>query len=392
MKLFRLMEITLCILFSLFLYAMACYYIGIKGLSILPYRNNGYGIMIYWIIYWLISISFVLSILCRIFLSVNNLLTSIFTSIGTVYLAAFFYLMILFPITDLIKFICEKIGLKGEFINFISRIYGNGILIFVIIFILIFIGVWKATHPVITDYNVNINKNAGKINLLNIVMVSDVHAGITVKEKGIANMVKSINGLRPDIVFFCGDMVDENTNSKMKKCLGEASKNIKSKYGIYAITGNHEYIGANLPETLSYLKRGNVKVLEDRVLKIDNSFYVVGRNDPVSFYKTKEKIKSLEELLKDIDKSLPIIVLNHQPIDLKAAKKEKVDLQLSGHTHKGQFLPNNFITGLVYEKDYGYLKKGNFNLIVSSGYGAWGPPIRIGTKGEIVNIRVNFNN
>ncbi|WP_406541347.1 hypothetical protein [Clostridium ljungdahlii] len=67
-----------------------------------------------------------------------------------------------------------------------------------------------------------------------------------------------------------------------------------------------------------------------------------------------------------------------------------MDLQLSGHTHKGQFFPNNLITRFIYEDDYGYLKKDNFNLIVTSGYGTWGPPIRIGTKGEIVNIKIKF--
>lgn len=370
---------------------MACYYISIKGLSIFPYKNNKYGVTIYFTIYWAISLSFVLSIICRYYLSVNNLLTSILTYIGVVYLAAFFYLMILFPITDLTKFIADKIGLKGEVINFIGKMYGNGVIVFMIVFILIFIGVWKAAHPMVVDYNVNINKKAGKINSLNIVMVSDIHLGIAVKEKGIYNMVNSINNLSPDIVFFCGDMVDESTNTRLKKYFGEASKNIKSKYGVYAITGNHEYIEANLPETLSYLKKGNVNILEDREVKIDDSFYIVGRNDTTSVYKTKHKIKSLENLLKDNDKLLPVIVLNHQPIDLKAAQEEKVDLQLSGHTHKGQFFPNNFITKLVYENDYGYLKKGDFNLIVSSGYGAWGPPIRIGTKGEIVNVKVRFN-
>lgn len=222
-------------------------------------------------------------------------------------------------------------------------------------------------------------------------MVSDVHVGIGVKEKGIDNMISSINSLNPDIVFFCGDMVDENTNSKFKQYLAHASKNIKSKYGVYAITGNHEYIEANLSETFSYFKCSNVKILQDAAEKIDDSFYVVGRDDPASISVTKHQTKSLKEILKDVDKSLPIIVLNHRPIELEEAQEEKIDLQLSGHTHNGQFFPNNLITKLVFEDDYGYLNKGSFNLIVSSGYGTWGPPIRIGTKGEIVNIKVNFN-
>ena len=95
--------------------------------------------------------------------------------------------------------------------------------------------------------------------------------------------------------------------------------------------------------------------------------------------------------MKDADKTLPIIVLNHRPEQLVEAENENVDLQLSGHTHKGQLFPGNLVTGYLNEKDYGYFKKGDFNLIVSSGYGTWGPPIRIGSKSEIVNIKINFN-
>ncbi|WP_010239645.1 metallophosphoesterase [Clostridium arbusti] len=391
MRPLKLMATILLVVFFLFLYAMACYYIGIKGMNIFPYKNNRVKVIIYWIIFWILSGSYIISILCRNFLSVNSVFTSIFTSIGAVWLAIFFYLMILFPLTDLVKFIFCKTGLKGEGITYLSKLYGNGILIFVIVFIIVSFGVWNAIHPRVTNYNINIDKNAGKINSLNIVMVSDVHAGIGVKQNGIDNMISSINSLKPDIIFFCGDMVDESTSSKLKQYLGASSKNIKSKYGVYSITGNHEYIQANLPETISYLKSGNVKTLEDTAVKIDNSFYVVGRNDPASVSITKKQVKPLKEVLESVDKSLPVIVLNHQPIGLEEAEKEKVDLQLSGHTHKGQFFPNNFITKLVYEDDYGYLKKGDFNLIVSSGYGTWGPPIRIGTKGEIVKIKVNFH-
>lgn len=222
-------------------------------------------------------------------------------------------------------------------------------------------------------------------------MISDLHLGIAVRKSGIDNMVNSINDLKPDIVLFCGDMIDENTGSSLKKYFGESAKNIHSKYGIYGINGNHEYVDGNLQETIKYLKAGNINILNDNLVKIHDSFYLVGRDDPASAAITKKQVKPLKEALESIDKSIPVVVLNHQPTGLEEAKEEGVDLQLSGHTHRGQFFPNNFITNFVYEEDYGYLKKGDFNVIVSSGYGAWGPPIRIGTKSEIVNIKVKFD-
>ena len=222
-------------------------------------------------------------------------------------------------------------------------------------------------------------------------MISDVHMGITIKENGVNKMVNSINKLNPDIVLFCGDIFDESTPTKLKEYSTEAFKNIKSKYGVYDITGNHEYSAGDLSETISYFEDANIKFLQDESIKIADSFYVVGRNDPANRRVTGQDVKPLEEILKDVDKSLPIIVLNHRPENLEEAETENVDLQLSGHTHKGQIFPGNLVTNYLNEKDYGHLKKDNFNLIVSSGYGTWGPPMRIGSKSEIVNIRVNFN-
>lgn len=380
----------LLILFFIFLYIMSCYYIGLKGKNIFSYRNKKMRTKVYWIIFWFLALSYIISILFRSFLSANNLFTSIFTFVGTTCLAITFYLIVLFPIVDIMKFILKKIGYKGRFRKYLSRLYGNGVAVFIAVFMLIGFGVWNATHPVLTNYNLSINKKAGNITSLNIVMISDVHMGTSVKEKGIDNMVTSINKLNPDIVLFGGDIVDESTTTKLKAYSANAFKNIKSKYGVYDITGNHEYFEANLPETLYYLKKGNVRVLQDEVVKIDNSFYIVGRNDPAATAISKEGVKPLSEILKSTDRTLPIIVLNHRPANLQEAENEKVDLQLSGHTHRGQFFPNNFITKMVYEDDYGYLKKDDFNLIVSSGYGTWGPPIRIGTNGEIVNIKLNF--
>lgn len=386
MRVLIIVGTILLILFFMFLYMAACYYIGLKGRNIFLYKNKKARIVIYWAIFWFLALSYIISVLCRNFFSVNSMITSVFTTIGTICLAITCYLVIVFPIIDIIRLILKKAGYRGKIKNYLSKLYGNGIAVFIGIFIIVAFGVWNAAHPVVTNYNININKDAGKIKLLNAVVVSDVHMGIGIKESGIDKMVESINKLNPDVVFFCGDIVDESTTSKLKEYFSNSARNIKSKYGIYAITGNHEYLEDNLPETLDYFKKGNIDVIQDNVVKIADSFYVVGRNDPAG-----QNVKPLNLILKNVDKSMPIIVLNHRPIDIKEDEDNGVDLQLSGHTHRGQFFPNNLITKLIYEDDYGYLKKGKFNLIVSSGYGTWGPPIRIGTKGEIVNIKLKFN-
>lgn len=83
--------------------------------------------------------------------------------------------------------------------------------------------------------------------------------------------------------------------------------------------------------------------------------------------------------------------MNHQPFNLKEAADEKVDLHLSGHTHHGQLWPINYITKAMFELSWGYLKKGDTNFYVSSGYGSWGPSVRVGNRPEVVVFNLKFD-
>lgn len=133
------------------------------------------------------------------------------------------------------------------------------------------------------------------------------------------------------------------------------------------------------------MERIGVTILLDESVKVDDSFYLVGRKD-----KTDSNRFSMEELLGKIDLSSPIIVMDHQPGEIKHAKMHGADLILSGHTHRGQMAPNHLITRKMFELDWGYMKKNQLHTIVSSGYGFWGPPLRIGSRSEIVQIDISF--
>ncbi|OOM16595.1 metallophosphoesterase [Clostridium saccharobutylicum] len=373
------------------LYIMLCYYIGAKGKNIFIKRNVKIKTKIYWSIYWFTILSFLIGSILRGILTIDNWFVSTVLLIGAVSIAVFIYSILLFLPVDLAILIIKRIRISQSIKYKLKRFYCGGISIFVIVFIIVGYGIWNAKNQVVTNYDVNINKASGQLDSLNVVMVSDVHMGIGIREKGIDKLVNSINELNPDIVLFCGDMVDESTPTKLKEYSTQAFKNIQSKYGVYDITGNHEYNSGDISKTISSFEEGNVKFLQDEAVKINDSFYIVGRNDPAGKRIDGQETKPLSDILKDADRSLPIIVLNHRPEKLQEAEEENVDLQLSGHTHKGQIFPGNIITGLLNEDDYGYMKKDDFNLMVSSGYGTWGPPLRIGTKGEIVNIKINFN-
>lgn len=374
------------------IYVMLCYYIGSKGKNVIlnlgtKFRGKKY-LILYWIIYWSIALAYIFYNILIGLSSVDNWFISTVGLIGTTYLCALVYLLIMFFIVDILRFTLKKINIKASTKEKLKKVYFNGLSVFVIGAILISFGIWNAQNEVVTNYKINVDKYAERINSLNIVMISDAHLGIGIKENGVSKMVNSINALNPDIVVFCGDIFDGNTPTSLKEYSREAFKNIKAKYGVYAITGNHEYGAGELSETISYFKDANINFLQDECTKVADSFYIVGRNDHGSIKSVGQDAAPLDEILKDADKSLPIIVLNHRPERLEEAESENVDLQLSGHTHKGQIFP--FITRYMYELDYGYLKKDNFNLIVSSGYGTWGPPVRIGSKSEMVHITVDF--
>jgi predicted MPP superfamily phosphohydrolase len=121
------------------------------------------------------------------------------------------------------------------------------------------------------------------------------------------------------------------------------------------------------------------------VERIDKAFYLVGRNDVRSGGR-----KSINELLRDCDGSLPVIVLEHRPTDLDNVSQSGADILLSGHTHNGQLFPVNFIVKRRYELIWGYKLKNRTHIFVTSGTQVWGPPVRTAGASEIVIVNVSF--
>lgn len=238
---------------------------------------------------------------------------------------------------------------------------------------------------------INIDKKAGNLDKLHIVAASDLHLGIIVDKDRLMSMVEKINKLNPDIVLLAGDVLDDDVDTFEKQEMWTALSRINSRFGVYAALGNHELIGSGKGNAAVSLEKSGVKVLQDNILLIENSFYIIGREDLSSERFSGRKREDLATLIKDADKALPLLLMDHQPYNLKEAENNSIDLQISGHTHRGQIFPGNLITRLTYELDYGYLKKGSTNIFVTSGLGTWGPPLRLGTQSEILDITVNFD-
>ncbi|MGC8803828.1 MAG: metallophosphoesterase [Bacteroidales bacterium] len=156
---------------------------------------------------------------------------------------------------------------------------------------------------------------------------------------------------------------------------------------MYAVPGNHEYIGG-IVSSEQYIQTLALHWLKDSVIGISEHITLIGRDDRQAYRMLGKNRKSLQDLLANVDAGTFNILIDHQPVQLEKVTQYPIDLQVSGHTHNGQFWPFNHVVRWVYRLPYGYAKIGDTHFYVSSGYGTWGPPVRLATISEIVHIRV----
>jgi predicted MPP superfamily phosphohydrolase len=235
----------------------------------------------------------------------------------------------------------------------------------------------------VNEFSVSIPRKSAALDHLKIVMAADLHLGQLTQKEFLAQFTQKVNAQNPDIVLLPGDMVEGHRDDGETTQFAQYFRKIKSKYGIYASPGNHE--SHNMGNKLKFFEDAGINLLEDSVVTIDNSFYLIGRNDAHS-----NKRKSIEELLTQTPNNLPVILLDHRPTDINEVSRRDVDIQLSGHTHNGQLFPLNFIINNLYELGWGHKKIGNTHLFVTSGAQVWGPPVRTAGDSEIMVINVDF--
>lgn len=384
----KIINIILILIVSL-VYGGVNYLIGVRGcktlIRLIPILNS----QIYWIIFWFVVFSFIVAMLFpeRLPFSVNCFLKVV----GYYWMAAFLYFLLFLISTSIIKLILKLISpsLKSALFNIDTTFYASIAIIVIVLFLLVY-GTINALHPVVKKYELTINKAPVKLKTLKIAFLSDIHIGEIVRGKRISNMINDINRLNPDLVLLGGDTIDDSPKTFIDENMSMEFKRLKAKLGVYAILGNHEYYSDKTALIVKSLSAGGIEILRDKTVKIADSFYLIGREDLDSIRFNINR-KPLSELLTDADTSLPIILMDHQPPRSVKDLDNHIDLELCGHTHKGQMFPNDIFTKMLYLIDYGYKKYGNHNIIVSDGYGTWGPPIRIGNKPEIVEITIKFN-
>jgi predicted MPP superfamily phosphohydrolase len=311
--------------------------------------------------------------------------------IGSFWLGAMVYFFLILLVIDFLRLINSLIPFFPSFIAANDREAGQvtAIVVGAVVLVIVVLGYINALKVRVKKLELTTRKGIRPRGRLSIVVASDIHLGTLICKSRLEGIVETINRLNPELVLLPGDVVDEDLGPVIRQNLGETLRTIKSKLGVIAITGNHEYIGG-VEKACRYLSEHGITVLRDSWVEIEKGIVIVGREDLSSRQLAGKRRKPLEELMAGVDKNLPVILMDHQPFRLEDAEKNGVDLQLSGHTHHGQLWPFNFITKKVYEVSWGYKKKGNTHFYVSSGVGTWGPPIRTGNRPEIVNIRLTF--
>lgn len=241
---------------------------------------------------------------------------------------------------------------------------------------------------------------------LKIALIADLHLGYNSTKSHVRKIVDTINSQNVDLVCIAGDLFDNDYDAiKDPDKVADILSDIKSRYGTYACWGNHDVsekilAGFTFPqkETIvrdgrftEFLHHAGITMLEDETVCINNAFYLVGRRDKDMAKKEQLPRKTFAEITEPLDPSLPIIVMDHQPVELSEASDAGVDLDLSGHTHDGQMFPANLVVHFLWENAFGVLKKGAMTSIVTSGAGVWGPAMRVGTNNEVVIANVSFD-
>ena len=209
--------------------------------------------------------------------------------------------------------------------------------------------------------------------------VSDIHLGQVHGPWFAERIVKQSTQLSPDIIFVGGDVYD-GTGAPDVAELTAPLKALTAPLGTYFIAGNHEEYG-NHARFLGAVRSVGMRVLDDEMVEIDG-LQLIG----VDYRNTQDAARFTQTLSRiAIDKSKPSILLKHEPKDIAVAETAGISLQISGHTHKAQQWPLEYIAQLAYKGfAYGLNRYQQMQVYTSSGVGTWGPPMRVGTNGEIV--------
>ncbi len=241
-------------------------------------------------------------------------------------------------------------------------------------------GIYAAYNPIVMQYNITVDKPMQKP--LRMVLASDLHLGLLVREGHLSFLQQVTDQHQADFIVLAGDIMDDNSIEYDRLNLAHAMKQLHAPMGVYAVMGNHDrFSHRNNVQALKALP--NLTLLQDEVITLPNDINIIGRLDD-----QYPERKSTKTLTNKINNPWPILLIDHEPTQIQAHSKQKIDIQVSGHAHRGQIFPANLISQKIHFFDYGYLHLNNRHFFVTSGLGFWAVPLRIGTRSEVMLINI----
>lgn len=278
-----------------------------------------------------------------------------------------------------------------------SKIYGLRIIPVIITSILMTYGYFNMMNVLPVSYEIETDKvfTVEEDGSYRVVFISDLHYGVSIDNDELTRICEEISAKDVDIVILGGDLTDESTTKQQMQDAFRILGEIKSKYGIFYVYGNHDIQSYSDTKTFTeeehkqILETEGIKILKDEVYTINDEFHIIGRLDASFKRKTNSERKSIEELVNGIDKSDYILVADHQPVEYELNKSAGVDLLISGHTHNGQIWPAGFFIQFMNDGVYGLERdEDGFKAIVSSGIAGWGYAVKTSAPAEYVIVDI----
>lgn len=353
-------------------------------------------------IYLLIS---PLSIPAAFFSPRGTLLRRILSNIGNYWMGFNLHFVLAMGVCFLIRLIVKLVKKDKYNLRLAQKITNVAVVSFTILMSVY--GIVNAQNLKVTTYDVTVDKSS-KQDELNVVLIADLHLGYSVGVKQMERMVNKINELQPDVVVVAGDIFDNEFSAIYNPVrLAEILRGINSKYGVYAVYGNHDIEEdilcgftfsdddvtqvTSIKEMDDFIENCGFTFLYDEAILINDDFYIYGRPDEERPNFGNDSRLEAEKITEGLDLSKLIICVDHEPHDQKKLSAAGVDVDLNGHTHAGQLFPGNIIINFFWDIAYGYKNFDGMHNIVTSGVGLFGPNMRTFTKAEIAQVKIHVN-
>lgn len=358
----------------LLIYSGVCYYVGARFIGWVKLLAPVFPPWIFWALYALFCVGMIVAMTRRS--GWMGYLSGIWGAI----------LMYSFAVNILIDLVRQgsRLFQNGQ-AAFQNPSVFTGAFTLVVVAAVIAGGMINATIIKTARYDVAASGVTAEMDGMKIAVVSDMHLGVINGTNHTKRIVTAINETDADLVCIVGDIFDgEYDKAKELDEVEGVLRTIQSRYGVYAVFGNHDDNDPN-GESAAFLKRCGITLLYNDVVTLDNGVVLVGRSDFLPIRPPGQQDRAeLSEL--DWPNDSFVIVLDHQPQKeaTTEARHANADLMISGHTHRGQLFPLGMLTARMYPNHYGILEHEGMTVAVTSGAATWGPPVRIGTDSEVM--------